>query len=63
MRAAQSIDVKYLGKNEKGQMRLSRKAVLLRDSPSTATGARAEPAKPSLSAAAEAAFNAPPASG
>lgn len=37
--AGQKIDVKYLGKNEKGQMRLSRKAVLMRDSPKTATGA------------------------
>ena len=32
----QKLDVKYLGKNEKGQMRLSRRAVLMRDStPST----------------------------
>lgn len=30
----QKMDVKYLGKNEKGQMRLSRRAVLMRDSPS-----------------------------
>ncbi|KAJ1438798.1 hypothetical protein B484DRAFT_392120 [Ochromonadaceae sp. CCMP2298] len=28
----QKIDVKFLGKNEKGQMRLSRRAVLMRDS-------------------------------
>ncbi len=34
----QKVDVKYLGKNEKGQMRLSRRAVLLRDTPLTATG-------------------------
>jgi predicted RNA-binding protein with RPS1 domain len=27
----QKLDVKYLGKNEKGQMRLSRRVVLLRD--------------------------------
>ena len=32
------IDVKYIGNNEKGQMRLSRRAVLLRDSPTSATG-------------------------
>eukprot|EP00597_Dinobryon_sp_UTEXLB2267_P006313 CAMPEP_0170079124 /NCGR_PEP_ID=MMETSP0019_2-20121128/15589_1 /TAXON_ID=98059 /ORGANISM="Dinobryon sp., Strain UTEXLB2267" /LENGTH=821 /DNA_ID=CAMNT_0010292435 /DNA_START=140 /DNA_END=2602 /DNA_ORIENTATION=+ len=30
----QKMDVKYLGKNEKGQMRLSRRAVLMRDSSS-----------------------------
>ena len=30
--AGQKLDVKYLGKNEKGQMRLSRRAVLMRDS-------------------------------
>ena len=29
----QKIDVKYLGNNEKGQMRLSRRAVLMRDAP------------------------------
>jgi len=34
----QSLDVKYLGKNEKGQMRLSRRAVLMRDTPVTASG-------------------------
>lgn len=34
-----TMDVKYIGKNEKGQMRLSRRAVLMRDSPSSATGA------------------------
>jgi hypothetical protein len=28
----QKIDVKFLGKNDKGQMRLSRRAVMLRDS-------------------------------
>jgi hypothetical protein len=32
------MDVKYIGKNDKGQMRLSRRAVLLRDSPVNATG-------------------------
>ena len=31
----QKMDVKYLGKNEKGQMRLSRRAVLMRDAPTT----------------------------
>lgn len=30
----QLIDVKYMNKNERGQMRLSRRAVLLRDSES-----------------------------
>ena len=35
----QNIDVKCLGKNEKGQMRLSRRAVMLRDStPGDAAG-------------------------
>lgn len=34
----QKVDVKYLGKNEKGQMRLSRRAVLRRDSPVSVTG-------------------------
>ena len=34
----QALDVKYLGKNEKGQMRLSRRAVLMRDAPVSATG-------------------------
>ena len=33
------IDVKFIGKNDKGQMRLSRRAVSLRDSPTSATGA------------------------
>jgi predicted RNA-binding protein with RPS1 domain len=32
----QKLDVKYIGKNEKGQMRLSRRAVLMRDSTPTA---------------------------
>lgn len=31
----QKMDVKYLGKNDKGQMRLSRRAVLMRDAPTT----------------------------
>jgi polyribonucleotide nucleotidyltransferase len=31
------IDVKFLGKNEKGQMRLSRRAVLMRDAPTPAS--------------------------
>ena len=31
----QKLSVKYLGKNDKGQMRLSRRAVLLRDSTGT----------------------------
>jgi predicted RNA-binding protein with RPS1 domain len=34
----QKLDVKCLGKNEKGQLRLSRRAVLLRDSPQISTG-------------------------
>jgi polyribonucleotide nucleotidyltransferase len=29
--SGQKLDVKFLGKNEKGQMRLSRRVVLLRD--------------------------------
>ena len=37
------IDVKYIGNNEKGQMRLSRRAVLLRDSPTNATGGPLNP--------------------
>ena len=36
--AGVKIDVKYLGKNDKGQMRLSRRAALLRDSTPSATG-------------------------
>ena len=56
--------MKFIGKNEKGQMRLSRRAVLMRDAPSSAAGPGAvtlPPAaapKPSLSVAAraEAAF-------
>jgi len=36
----QELDVKNLGKNEKGQLRLSRRAVLLRDSTATVTGAQ-----------------------
>lgn len=36
----QELDVKNLGKNEKGQLRLSRRAVLLRDSTATVTGNR-----------------------
>jgi polyribonucleotide nucleotidyltransferase len=56
----QKIDVKYLGKNEKGQMRLSRRAVLRRDSPVTVTGAPAtpQPAVPVVSSSsAEDAYN------
>ena len=33
----QKVDVKYLGNNEKGQMRLSRRAVLMRDAPAVAS--------------------------
>ena len=44
--AGQKVDVKYLGNNDKGQMRLSRRAVMLRDAPGGASslpeGAAAE---------------------
>jgi len=56
----QKIDVKYLGKNEKNQMRLSRRAVLKRDSPVSVTGAPLEsapPPPPSITSSAEDAYN------
>ena len=45
------IDVKHIGQNDKGQMRLSRRAALLRDSPTTATGAPLNPATATAAAA------------
>lgn len=51
----QLLDVKYLGKNEKGQMRLSRRAVLMRDAPTTGAVA----SNVVSSAMAEAAYSAP----
>eukprot|EP00596_Hydrurales_sp_CCMP1899_P003549 CAMPEP_0119046454 /NCGR_PEP_ID=MMETSP1177-20130426/46662_1 /TAXON_ID=2985 /ORGANISM="Ochromonas sp, Strain CCMP1899" /LENGTH=812 /DNA_ID=CAMNT_0007019621 /DNA_START=307 /DNA_END=2745 /DNA_ORIENTATION=+ len=65
--SGQKIDVKYLGKNDKGQMRLSRRACLLRDNtpaaavrPVTGVDTGAAIAPNPISAAAEAAFSAPP---
>lgn len=52
--AGGKIDVKHIGQNDKGQMRLSRRAALLRDSPTTATGAPLNPASATASAAAAA---------
>jgi polyribonucleotide nucleotidyltransferase len=46
----QTLDVKYLGKNEKGQMRLSRRAVLMRDTPMTASGASSALAEAAMAA-------------
>lgn len=44
----QKLDVKCLGKNEKGQLRLSRRQVLMRDSAATIPGAPAStPSSPS----------------
>jgi predicted RNA-binding protein with RPS1 domain len=37
-KVGQQIDVKYVGKNDKGQLRLSRRAVMMRESPLSATG-------------------------
>ena len=64
----QKLDVKFLGKNDKGQNRLSRRAVMLRDSPSPAAGrstgtesmTTSPPAPNPISMAAEAAFASPP---
>ena len=66
----QPIDVKYLGKNEKGQMRLSRRAVLMRDSTTPnsmpdsnspqsppAPAPAGEPKPPSVTSLAESAYN------
>ena len=58
----QKIDVKYLGKNEKGQMRLSRRAVLMRDSGTDiASGNSTDtstlpPPKPTISSIAESSY-------
>ena len=61
----QKIDVKFLGKNDKNQNRFSRRAVMLRDSPSSAsgrsTGMDTMSAAAAAAAAAEAAFASPPA--
>jgi polyribonucleotide nucleotidyltransferase len=46
----QTLDVKYLGKNEKGQMRLSRRAVLMRDTPMTASGVSSALAEAAMAA-------------
>lgn len=54
----QKIDVKYLGKNEKNQMRLSRRAVMKRDSPVSVTGAPlASNAPATITSSAEDAYN------
>ena len=59
--AGQKLDVKYLGKNEKGQMRLSRRVVLLRDAgkeEGSALPPTTNPSPPTASsAAAEAAYS------
>ena len=60
----QKIDVKFLGKNDKGQNRFSRRAVMLRDSPNPAagrsTGVESVAVAPNpISMAAEAAYAAP----
>lgn len=57
----QKIDVKYLGKNEKGQMRLSRRAVMKRDTPIGISGAPLNDSTPapaaSITTSAEDAYN------
>ena len=55
--AGQKLDVKYLGKNEKGQMRLSRRVVLLRDAGKDGDGTPPPSAPPASSASAEAAYS------
>ncbi len=54
--AGQKLDVKFLGKNEKGQMRLSRRQVLLRDAGGGVddTGVTPSPASPPTTSAATA---------
>jgi hypothetical protein len=54
----QKIDVKCLGKNDKGQMRYSRRAVMLRDAPTPSASGGVSVVN-SISAAAEAAYSSP----
>ena len=49
--AGQKLDVKYLGKNEKGQMRLSRRQVLLRDAGGGDGNENATKSSPSVTSA------------
>ena len=42
IKEGQKLDVKFLGKNEKGQMRLSRRQVLMRDAGGGGSGDGAE---------------------
>jgi len=49
--AGQNLDVKYLGKNEKGQMRLSRRQVLLRDAGGGDGNENATKSSPSVTSA------------
>ena len=50
--AGQKLDVKYLGKNEKGQMRLSRRQVLLRDAGGSGGNENATTSSPSATTSA-----------
>ena len=53
----EKMDVKFLGKNDKGQMRLSRRAVLMRDAPTPpSVSSGTVTVKPSSSASAEDAY-------
>ena len=55
----EKMDVKFLGKNDKGQMRLSRRAILMRDAPtpsSVSSGTVTGTVQPSSSARAEDAY-------